>query len=505
MGGSRRNIVAAGLLALASRVLAQVGSVKPTSNDVTYKLNIPANTASSGSGDIFFQLSAPSTYEWVALGLGTSMSGSNIFVVYTSGDGNVTLSPRLASGYSQPNYNSDAQVTLLEGSGVSNGKMIANVKCSNCDSWSGGTADFKGSKGNWVYAWRSSGGPKDSTNNNVAFSKHDSQSSFSWDYASAKGGSSVNPFVNAAPAVSGTGTGAVTATASCVPRPTSAGSAVTSGASSATRSATTSTRSDGDGNDDSTQRGRPTSIPSALLSRFGPQTTASAENNKREEINYCDNSDSSNTNTGFTPILSGAQSTMKKRLAAHGILAALAFVILFPSGAIAVRLASFRLVVWFHAGFQMFAYLVYIAAFGLGVTMANDLGVLNSQHPIIGIVVFVGLFIQPFLGFLHHSMFKKYQARTGVSHAHVWFGRILIALGIVNGGLGFNLADSMSQGSKSGKIAYSVLAAIFGVAWIAAIIVGERKRVNKSSNPPKYTETPLVERSPENGHYAPTR
>jgi hypothetical protein len=109
--------------------MGQVASVKPTSNDVTYKLNIPENTASSGSGDIFFQLSAPSTYEWVALGLGTRMSGSNIFVVYTSGDGNVTLSPRLASGYSQPSYNGDAQVTLLEGSGVSDGKMIANVKC----------------------------------------------------------------------------------------------------------------------------------------------------------------------------------------------------------------------------------------------------------------------------------------------------------------------------------------------------------------------------------------
>jgi hypothetical protein len=69
---------------------------------------------------------------------------------------------------------------------------------------------------------------------------------------------------------------------------------------------------------------------------------------------------------------------MKKRLAAHGILAALAFVVLFPSGAIAVRLASFRLVVWFHAGFQMFAYVVYIAAFGLGVTMANDMEVVSS-------------------------------------------------------------------------------------------------------------------------------
>lgn len=57
------------------------------------------------------------------------MSGSNMFVVYTAGNGNVTLSPRLGQGHREPNLNSDAQVTLLEGSGVSDGKMIANVRC----------------------------------------------------------------------------------------------------------------------------------------------------------------------------------------------------------------------------------------------------------------------------------------------------------------------------------------------------------------------------------------
>jgi hypothetical protein len=53
-----------------------------------------------------------------------------MFLVYTAVSGNnVTLSPRTASGYNQPTLNSAAQVTLLEGSGVSNGVMTANVKC----------------------------------------------------------------------------------------------------------------------------------------------------------------------------------------------------------------------------------------------------------------------------------------------------------------------------------------------------------------------------------------
>jgi len=112
----------------ATRTAAQVSSVCPASG-VCFKLNIPQNTASSGNGDIFFQLSAPTSYSWVALGQGSSMSGSNIFVVYASGNGNVTLSPRLGQGHQEPQFNSDAQVTLLEGSGVSNGKMIANVRC----------------------------------------------------------------------------------------------------------------------------------------------------------------------------------------------------------------------------------------------------------------------------------------------------------------------------------------------------------------------------------------
>ncbi|KAJ9637352.1 hypothetical protein H2199_007639 [Coniosporium tulheliwenetii] len=113
---------------LASAAYAQVATTCPQ-DGVCFGLNIPENTASSGNGDIFFQISAPTTYSWVALGQGSGMSGSNIFVIYTSASGNnVTLSPRLGQGHRMPNYNSAAQVTLLEGSGVTDGVMTANVR-----------------------------------------------------------------------------------------------------------------------------------------------------------------------------------------------------------------------------------------------------------------------------------------------------------------------------------------------------------------------------------------
>lgn len=58
------------------------------------------------------------------------MNNANYFVVYSSSDGNnITLSPRHTSGHDMPTYNNAAQVTLLAGSGVVNGTLLANIKC----------------------------------------------------------------------------------------------------------------------------------------------------------------------------------------------------------------------------------------------------------------------------------------------------------------------------------------------------------------------------------------
>ena len=116
---------------------------------------------------------------------------------------------------------------------------------------------------------------------------------------------------------------------------------------------------------------------------------------------------------------------------------------------------------------------------------------------------------QPIFGFLHHSAFKKYQTRTIWSHAHLWLGRSVITLGMINGGLGFKLADTMDLGSHTGMIVYAVVAGIVWLVWVAASIYGELKRRKTMSQPPKYSEPPRVETAqrdiphPENGHYAP--
>lgn len=242
---------------------------------------------------------------------------------------------------------------------------------------------------------------------------------------------------------------------------------------------------------------------------------------RQEDLPYCDEltsgSGSGNTNAEFTPISSfGGGGNRRTMLIAHGVLAALAFVILFPSGAIAIRLASFTGVVWLHAAFQVFAFLVYIAAFGLGVYLATEMNMIDHHHPIIGIVVLVLLFFQPILGFLHHLFFKKYTSRTLWSYAHIWTGRIAVTIGIINGGLGLRWADSMGLSSKGGIIAYGVIAGLVWVVWVAAIVVGESRRKRAIANaPPKDSGSPRQaslrsdeapvrsDEAPVNGHYAP--
>ncbi|KAF2091532.1 iron reductase domain protein, partial [Saccharata proteae CBS 121410] len=382
---------------LGSTAFAQTSKVCPNS-DICYQLNIPSDTASSGNGDIFFQLSAPTSYSWVALGQGDQMAGSNIFVMYTSSSGNnVTLSPRLGTGHNQPKYDGDAQVYLLDGSGVTNGQMVANVRCSNCQSWSGGSMDFTQTSAKWIYA-SYEGDALNSDDTGESISQHNGDyGPFTWQMASAKGGNSVNPFTDS----SSSGTTASSA-----------------GGASATSSC-------------------------------------------------------------------GEFSNYSKMIIAHGVLASLAFVIFFPAGAISIRLFSFPGLIWFHAAMQAFAYVVYIAAFGIGVYLATTFEMIDEYHPIIGIVLFVLLFFQPFLGLLHHVLFKKHSMRTFWSYAHIWLGRILITLGIINGGLGLLFAaDTPWAASNSAYIAYGVVAGVIWLVYVAAAVYGEVKR--KKSQPPAY-------------------
>jgi len=180
-------------------------------------------------------------------------------------------------------------------------------------------------------------------------------------------------------------------------------------------------------------------------------------------------------------------------ITAHAVLATLAFGLLFPVGGILIRLASFRGLWWIHGVFQTVAYILYIAAFALGIYMASHLRMLHLAHPIIGIVLFVLLFFQPFLGFLHHVMFKKHSRRVIWSYGHIWLGRFVITLGVINGGLGLQLAQRthLFAPSQGTIIAYGVVAGTIWLIYMGSAVYGEIKRHRSSAKgdimpPPRY-------------------
>jgi hypothetical protein len=159
---------------------------------------------------------------------------------------------------------------------------------------------------------------------------------------------------------------------------------------------------------------------------------------------------------------------------AHGTVASFALLVLFPAGAILIKVTSNRRLVWVHAGMQIGAYVMLLAAMGLGIHIASSGHLFSDKHPQIGIVLVVILFFQAVDGLLHHAQWmKNSQKRTVLTYVHMWTGRVMIFLGMVNGAFGLQLAGVNDIGKWAG---YGVVAGISAVSLIGAIIYGERKR-----------------------------
>ncbi|KAK4221538.1 hypothetical protein QBC38DRAFT_491855 [Podospora fimiseda] len=178
--------------------------------------------------------------------------------------------------------------------------------------------------------------------------------------------------------------------------------------------------------------------------------------------------------------------------AIHGILAAVAMAVLFPGGSILMRIIPGRFAIWAHGLAQIAALSIFIAGVALGLQLVRIVRIPNGNgdmwsdpsvnyHPIIGIVVFVCLLIQPILGFIHHAKFKELQRRQIWSYLHLFNGRIFITLGIANGGLGLWMAGA----SKKTKTAYVAVAAVMWALWMLSAVWGEWRRwkVNRIGYP----------------------
>ena len=158
----------------------------------------------------------------------------------------------------------------------------------------------------------------------------------------------------------------------------------------------------------------------------------------------------------------------------HATLMGAAFVLFMPLGVFLIRLTSFKGLVWAHAGIQVFAYLVALAAFGLGAWLATVSGqwTPSNGHPIIGTIVIGLLVVQPVLGYVHHLIYVKEHRRTFWIYSHIWYGRVLILLAVINGGLGLQLSGNTTKG----EIAYGVIAGVMFLLYLAVLAIAYMRK-----------------------------
>jgi hypothetical protein len=174
----------------------------------------------------------------------------------------------------------------------------------------------------------------------------------------------------------------------------------------------------------------------------------------------------------------GGRSSSAKILIAHAVLACLSIGFFLPVGGILIRVASLQSLVKYHMAIQYLGLSMFIAAFGTGAWYATKGNYWNHAHPIIGCVVFALMLTQPLWGILHHRGYQALKKRTFPTWLHLGAGRVVIFLGMINGGLGLKLTHQ----TKAAKIGYGVGVGVMGLIYIIAIIFGEAKRAKNSRN-----------------------
>ncbi|KAL1970120.1 hypothetical protein VTN77DRAFT_6525 [Rasamsonia byssochlamydoides] len=172
---------------------------------------------------------------------------------------------------------------------------------------------------------------------------------------------------------------------------------------------------------------------------------------------------------------------------AHGILMSISFLVLFPAFALTLYLVPYsKTASRIHAPLQVATLVLVVAGFGLGIQVERSFELARQHHPVIGTVVVVYLLVcQPVMGYLQHRYFVRRRKQQGqgeevtegttsvFGYLHRWVGRAMLVLGIVNGGLGLQLArkEAGDQGAPRGvEIAYGVVAGVVGVVYLVVVV-----------------------------------
>jgi hypothetical protein len=145
------------------------------------------------------------------------------------------------------------------------------------------------------------------------------------------------------------------------------------------------------------------------------------------------------TNSTSIPSVSGTANTNTTALPGsvavlvvlHAILLGGSFILLFPLGVSFLRFFNSFTLHW-----MLQATTAIICIVGLAVAVALSVidleyNSFTATHQIIGMLVVAAVVFQVVLGYLHHKNFKV-GGRTWASYAHLWTGRTVIMVGMIN-------------------------------------------------------------------------
>ncbi|KIW10847.1 hypothetical protein PV08_10146 [Exophiala spinifera] len=159
---------------------------------------------------------------------------------------------------------------------------------------------------------------------------------------------------------------------------------------------------------------------------------------------------------------------------AHACMMSIVFIVLFPLGAIAqhLPLKGMRVTSRVHAPIQLLGLAMMIGAMGLGIDIAkNDLNYFTpvKAHVAIGLLVTCTVIVvQPAMGILQHRQFKRTGGRSVFAYVHRWTGRVVICLGWINSGLGFQLVGIPPVKTHS-LVRNFVIMGVLGGAWFLLV------------------------------------
>lgn len=339
-----------------------------------FALNVVPET-----GDIFFHMSAyasvqsnSSAFSWMGVGFGSQMKDSFMLIAYPSSNGTgLTISPRIASGRSEPEFQKDIVVEKVfsddyapAANMVQHGIMIAHAVCRNCTQWAKGSLDLGNTRQPFIFALGADpgkGNALESDDPSAGLRRHSFYGHFEGDMTYA-----------------------------------------------------ISTREHG--------RVPPPNDPGAAPSGVADTNFAYAFSSKAFDTHE---------DTAWVPVL-------------HGIIMSLAFILVFPSGALLMTLLR-KMGLLFHVGVQIFGLLLVIIGLGTGVYVSkqyNRSRYFGTGHQALSLFVFAILFVQAGLGLVQHRIFRRTKRETIFGIVHRFLGPTAIVLGLINGGLGLDLAGT---------------------------------------------------------------